>query len=89
MGYGMDEHYDEALDNDYIEESQLAENFRHNIWTQKDGTEISLFAMRASHINNAVRHIQRGGQCFGYGQKWLPRLQNELRRRANSRTDGE
>ena len=78
MGFGLDEHYDEALDDDTFDADLMEERIARRIWTQRDGTTIRVSRMDKRHLNNTIRHILRGGNCFGYADQWLPILQAEL-----------
>lgn len=79
MGYGLDEEWDEYdIGNDVLQH-----RFERNVWTCRDGTTLSLYAMTPKHLNNAIKHIERSGDdsVFGFGGQWLDKLYTELRSR--------
>lgn len=80
MGYADDEHWEEALGDAWESTDNLREDFDNDIWTTRDHTKIALTRMKTSHIRNAINHINHRGDdcCFGFGGRWLKKLQREL-----------
>lgn len=80
MGFGWDEEWFDEFQGD-----TLQDDFDDNIWTTVDHQKIPLIEMTTRHIRNCIRHIKNSPNgadcCFGYGGRWLPKLELELLKR--------
>ena len=77
MGEMADYYYDRMYDEDL----EFEDLFERNIWVTKDFEEIHLKEMIMTHIQNSIKYIERGGEVFGFEERWLPKLKQELEER--------
>lgn len=62
----------------------LEARFNQNIWTKRNGKTVQLKHINNEHIENIIGMIERGGNAYGYGKQWLPKLKWELLNRQSS-----
>lgn len=91
MGELAEESIDRALayDDSFCDELSLLlseknlveQDFANRIWETQDGERIPLKLMKTKHIENCIAFIRKGARIRGMADKWLPVLEEELKRR--------
>lgn len=51
-------------------------NIKNGMWTQRDGSTISIRKMTKRHIKNCIAMLERGNSPFA--EEWIHRFEGEL-----------